>query len=333
MPLNPTRASLFVGPCRVVRTNTAAASCSLFTKDDVGLDIAMEHVVKSSAFHGEFDKTFMGAHVKAAFRPSGHVTADIAALLWNDFMNLALGFDLTTSADVPTLFHDSSGNGGGTIIASAITKLPDLFLGPDDSMFGAVEISGVIGTGLAPTAASSLYTIGGNTTVVDTALTSTQAKQQAYTAAWAGTNAVSSLVCPTGFASFEAETKWTVSANLKVKMHAVQGTVRKITYQGIEVMAKCVPVGPTPAQLLTAVGVSAASQISGRAQSHVSWPLVLTGTDTSTTLTIPLASLVSGGFRFGDEVLRQGEYGWYASRPFSSGAQAALSTLVAPGTY
>jgi len=333
MPLNPTRAALFVGPCRIVKANTAAASCSIFTKDDVSLEIATEYKPKTSSFHGEFDKTFFGAHVKAGFTPSGHVNADLAALLWNDYMNLAMGFDLTTAADVPTLFHDSSGNGGGTIIASAITKLPDLHLGVDDSLFGAMEISGVIGTGLAPTAASSLYTIGGNTTVVDTTLTSTQAKQQAYTAAWSGTNPVSSLVCPTGFASFEAETKWTISANLKVKMHAVQGTIRKITYQGIEVMAKCVPVGPTPAQLLTAIGVSAASQISGRAQSHVSWPLVITGTDTTTTLTIPLASLVSAGFRFGDEVLRQGEYGWYASRPFSTGAQAAMSTLVAPGTY
>lgn len=319
MPLTPTRAALITGPARIVRKNVAATDCSLFTKDDIGVDIVQAFADKSSSFHGPIDKVFLGQHVEASFTPAGHVNNDLCALLWNDFANLAMSYDLTNSAaDVPCLFH--SADGGGTIIASAITKLPDIILGPNRSMMGSMTIAGVVGTGLALSAASSLYTIGGNTTVVDTALTSASFRQQCYTAVWGAV---------TGFTSFEAEEEWTISFNMRTKMHAVAGNIRKITFQGIDILARCVPVGPTEAQIGTALGLSQAGTVPGRAQATVASQLVITGTDTTTTVTIPKASLVSGGFKFGDEVLRQGELGWYASRDFSVGAQSALYTIAA----
>lgn len=323
MPLTPTRASLFIGPSRIVRANAAATSCSLFTKDDVALNIVESHAVKSSSFHGEFDKVFLGAHVEASFVPAGPLGSGVVDLLWNDYSNMAMGQDLCTSADVPLAFHDSSGNGGGTIIASCIGQIPDIVLGPSESFIGSVQWLGCVGTGMALSAASSLYTIGGNTTMVDTAVTSANFRQQCYTAAWGAV---------TGFTSFEAEDTWKIRFNLKVHMHVVAGVVRKITYQGVEVLASCVPVGPTPANIIAALGFASggtAATVPGRSQQTVASALTITGTDTTTTVTIPSASVVSGGFRFGSTVLRQGELGWYASRVFTSGAQTALYTIAA----
>lgn len=318
MPLTPTRAALIIAPARIVRANAAATACSMFSKDDIALVLNQEHAPFGSSFHGLIDKTFLGASVEASLTPAGHCNSDLCALLWNDFSNMAMGADLFTTADVPTFFHTAEG--GATIIASCITQLPDINLGPDEGFMGSMKIEGVVGTGLALSAASSLYTLGGNTTVVDTGFTSASFRQQAFTAAWGAV---------TGFTSFEAEKGWKISFGLKVARHKIAGNVRKITFQGLEVMAKCVPVGPTPAQIATALGVSAAATVPGRKQDTVASSLVITGTDTVTTVTIPSASLVSGGFRFGSEVLRQNELGWYASRDFTSGAQVALYTIAA----
>jgi len=311
MPLTPTRANLITGPGRIVR-----GTLTTHTKDNIGLKIDQRYSDVKPMSHGLIDRRLLGQTVSASFTPAGHVSQTLVDALWGYFANLAAGTSRLTTADVPTLIHSAAG--GATIIASAITRLPDIILGPDSSIAGQMEIRGVVGTGMALSAASSLLTLGGNTTVVDTALTAASFKQQAYTAAFGSV---------AGFTSFEAQNNWKISFNVETTDIVVQGNVRDIKYTSIEVMASCIPVGPTQAQLATALGLSAAETIPGRAQATVASSLVITGTDTTTIVTIPLASMVGGGFVWGAGTLQQDEVGFYVSRGFTTGAQNALYTI------
>jgi len=67
--------------------------------------------------------------------------------------------------------------------------------------------------------------------------------------------------------------------------------------------------------------------VPGRAQAVVASPLVITGTDASTIVTIPLASAVGGGFKWSAGELRQDEIGFFTSRAFASGVPDALYTI------
>lgn len=315
MPLTPTRANLITGPGLVTR-GTLVTHC----KDAIKLKFNQRYADVRPMSHGLIDKRLLGQDVEMSFTPAGYVNTTMIAALWGYFANLNAGASLLTTSDVPTTIK--SADGTGTIIASAITKLPDIILGPDQSFLGPMTIRGVVGTGMALSTPSSLFTyLSDAPSTVDTAMTAASFKQQAYTT---GTFAPA-----TGQAqsSFEAQDRWTISFSVQTEDIYVQGNLRDIRYTGIEVMARCRPVRPTTTEYLAGAGLSAAATIPGRAQAVVAGSLAITGTDGTTVVTLPLASMVDGGFAWSTGELLQDEIGFFVSRGFSSGAQSALYTV------
>ena len=55
--------------------------------------------------------------------------------------------------------------------------------------------------------------------------------------------------------------------------------------------------------------------------------LAITGADGTTIITLKSAQMVGAGYRFGLSVLRNGEVGWVATRPFVAGVPQALFSI------
>jgi hypothetical protein len=312
--MGATRASLIQGPVKAVR-DTAV----FFTQDSPVVSLRPETSPLVLASHGEIDKRLLHYVVETSLRPDGRLSAALIALFWNNFANLAPGASLFGDADVPLALHASDG-ALHTFKASAVTRIPDMILGVDQTAIGQATLTGVIGTGLDADDADSLYTVAAGSTFVDATMANGGGfKRQQYFAAWGAV---------TGFTAFEAEERWTVSFNLRLQPRVIQGVLRDIRFLGVEVMARCVPVGPTSANILAALELQGSSDaLPGRSSYDNAAALTITGADGTTTFTIPKASIQGAGFRFGGDVLRQGEVGFYACRNFTTGAQQALYTV------
>lgn len=311
MPLSPQRANLIVGPAIVTR-----GTFKTWTKDDISLKLNERYSTISPSSHGYVSSRLLGQDMEASFTPAGYFDTAMIAALWGFFANLRPGTSLLTTADVPTTFL--SADGTGTLGATAITDLPELYLGADDSAMGSMKIRGLVKTGVALSVASSVYNYAAAVTVPDDSLvTAAKFKQQNYTATYNGI-------------TFEAEKGWKIQFKVETDDVVIGGNVRDIRFKGIEVVASCVPVGHTPAELITLMNLGEATSIPGRgddADSPVR-ALAIIGTDTTTVFTGTSATPHGGGFRWGVGSLRQNEISFYLNRTFTLGVQQPLFTFV-----
>jgi hypothetical protein len=302
-----TRANLIAGPARLVR-----GAGSVHTKDSFTVNLQKSTFPIVLEGYGQVTERSEDLIVSAQFTPDGRWNAATRAFLW-PWLNPTIGADPFTSADVPTVIHDVNAH-AHTIIASAVTQMPSLFLSAAATMVGPCTITGIRGTGLAYGALASYYTVatsGG--TFTDTGFVPSEIKVQPYTGSW---TAVS------GLTSIESESGWTVEFNLGVGfMKTDNGGTSRAAITGVSALARCTPVGLTTADILTAFADA------NRGASVHQGDLVITGADSSTIITLKNAGLVQAGFRFGASVLRDNELGFVSARTFTSGAPGAIATF------
>jgi hypothetical protein len=98
------------------------------------------------------------------------------------------------------------------------------------------------------------------------------------------------------------------------------GTI-DMTVAGMVGSAKCIPIGPTMAQLKTQSKVETQH---GTLQSTNSADLVLTGNGGAPVITLKNAAMSEHGLAFGIEPLRNGEAGWNTTRAFTVGVPQAV---------
>lgn len=315
------RVNYVVGPAKLVRSTGICFTKANFA---VRLDKAMTPVVVDA--YGQIDERDEDIIVKADFVPEGRWNSATRSFLW-PYLNPTIGSDLFGTSDTPCLIHDSNSH-LHTIIASAVTKMPSIKLSAKETMIGSAEISGVRSSTKGWADAASLYTVAASGgTLTDTGFSTDLIKIQTYVGVWTGI---------TGFTTITTEQGWEIDFN--TELHWVKcddiGTV-KATLKSVSVMAKCIPIG-TPAASVAAtdqVNLDAAQYIQvtggarGRSLNANGADLVITGADGTTIITIKNAGLVRAGYRFGSDVLRQGEFGWVATRSFATGVAGALCTL------
>lgn len=314
------RVSLVRGPA--LCTWNAA---KFFSKEDFGIKLDLETIKIGTSAGQNQDERVVNVKAEANVIPEGRFTNALIGAIWTPFATYVRGTSLLTGTDLPFVASASDGE-IHTIIAGALTKLPDLYLSAKKTLIGAMTISGYRGLAKGWADSASIYTVaatGGS--IADTTYTPSAIPVQAYTGAWGSV---------AGFTSIDMEEGWTVSFNLKVKEWEVD-TVGKIlvTFEGIDVMAKCIPVGPTSTQIIAATRMQASGTTRGYSLanptgSSASPDLVITGADGATVITLKQANIKSEGFEFGNTKLRNGEIGFVATRPFASGAEAAIFSIV-----
>lgn len=306
-----TRASLVTGPARILRD-----SADVYSQDDIPIDLVQDTLPIVTSAHGEVDQRSIDARIEMSFTPEGRWDAATRGFLW-PYGNTAPGTSIFGTSDTPTAIHASDG-ALHTIIASAVTVMPSIFLSAARTMVGPVTITGLRKNNTAWSTADGLYSVAAGSTFVDTGWSPTLVKVQHYTAAWGAV---------TGFTSIQTQDGWTIDFDLQLDPVIIDdiGTV-DMRFRSLGVLARCMPVGPTPAQILTNLTMQDTGAARGRSMATAN-DLVITGADTTTVITLKQAALRTAGFRFGATVLREGEIGFFATRPFSTGAQAAIFTV------
>lgn len=245
--------------------------------------------------------------------------AGIAAL-WGFYANLGAGVSIFTGTDTPLVL--TSADTTHTLQAAACTKLPDIYLSAKRTMLGSGTFVGIPTQGNTWATTGAVYTTGVGAAISDSTFDPTQIVTQPYSA---------SLGSVAGFTSFNTEDGWTISFDLKTQPRPIDptGTI-DYRFVSIGIMAKCVPLQTTEAQILAALGMQTSGAVRGRSLAAGGASLTVTGMSNSVNvLTIPNCAIKGAGYRFGSQVLRNGEVGFVGTRTFTSGVQNALYTLAA----
>jgi hypothetical protein len=317
-----------------------------FSKEDFEIKTNLETLEIDTSAHGKVDERAINAHVEASFTPEGRWSNALINAIWSDFANMVkgtslVGYTATHAGSVSTItamnsatdnpFVASAADGEvHTIVAASVNKLPEIFLSAKKTLIGSLGLRGYRSNAKGWQDAGSLYTIGAGGSIVDATFTPEGIVVQPYTAVWGGV---------AGFTSFDTEDGWTIRFNLTTKEIEVdsQGKI-DVAFDKLEVMASCVPVGPTSAQILTACNIQGLSGAHGMTRGYslqndgsggVVPDLVISGQDAATIVTIGAANIKTSGFAFGAVKLRAGEVGWVATRKFTAGAQQPLFALAA----
>lgn len=309
--MSATRANLIGGPCKIVRS-----AATIFTKDDVNWEIVDESVDVDTSMHGDaIDEVTVNSMIKVTGTPWG-AWESLATLLPSAYTTPTIGSRIMGDADVPLVVTGTDGQ-ILTAIATGITKLPDLYLGVDKTIFGQMEWTGVVGDAKDMQTADSLYTITSGA-YSDSTFAKTNFKQQLYTAAWGS---------KTGFTAFQAQEGWTLTHELKLEPIKMQSRIVDFKIIGYRLMAKCKPFGPTQAQIESQLKVQGTGADAGHLRSANAADLVITGASGAVVATLKNAGLKGGNFVFGNKPLRNGEFAWVSTVGFTAGVAAARATF------
>lgn len=299
------------GPAKILR-----GAVPWYTKDASNFKLETQTKPVISGAHGTMRHNRTGRLVTFSHTPSGQLSTAIIAQLW-PYASSMMGIDPFGATDVPLVAHGQDGD-LHTMVASALTKMPDLHFSDENTAIGSAEFTGVLGLTKAPSDADAFYTVAASGGVyADATFTGESIKSQLYTGALAGITGLTEFFAMEGF-KVQFQTK------VDLKWAPGKGFVGG-RLSDVSVMASFRPYGPTSQEVLDAINWT--SEL-GTDANDDAVAFTITGQDASTIFTIPKATPVSAGFEFGGIALRQGEVGVVASRAFAAGVPSPLWTFV-----
>ena len=325
------RTSLVRGPavCQYTSPADQTTQVSFSVKEDFEIKDSLETLIINTSAAAHADERAIEALSEASIVPAGIWKNAVIAAIYTPFATYRRGASLLTATDLPFIANAVDGE-IHTIVAAAITKIPDLYLSAKKTMIGSMSFSGYRAKGKGWNDASSLRTVASGGTGVDANFTPAGIIVQPYSATWGAV---------AGFTSFDTQDGWTIRFNLKAEPISVDSAGRiDIAFDEISVMASCMPVGPTSANILAAQKFQGLSLPDGRGASlqndgsgGVTPDLVISGVNDAgaTSVTVGAAQLKTSGYKFGAHTLRVGEVGWVATRKFTAGVPQALFSMTA----
>ena len=289
--------------------------CNLFTRSD----IVVPHdpkwsEIKSSMFG--LDDRFKGdLLIKIPLTLYGNWDA-LPVIFPSYAMDPIPGTSIYGAADTPLVLQGRN-NDIITYTNAQITKLADLYLGVDEELWAAaVEFTAIIGNGDNPETAGA-YFVRSTNAYSDGAFSRANYQKARFTGNWTGMS---------GFSTIAGQKGWRIAWKLDAKPLLSDGygtidmTVGENTMAG---SAKCIPIGPTGAQMDTAQQISTPH---GQRQSQNSGNLVIASA--SHTITLLNAAVSSHSVAWGAEPLRVNETMWETTRGFSAGVAQNVGTVV-----
>lgn len=251
----------------------------------------------------------------------------IPLMLWGAWENLSIlfpsmfmtpvpGTSVFGTSDIP-LVVQARNSDRVTYANAALTRLANLYLGVDADLFAAeVEFTALLKNNANPEDSGSYFVIDTNA-YSDGAFAKTNFKRVRFTGAWGSFTGFGSIIPQKG-----VNLSWAI--DLKPLIVDGHGTVdMTVGEEGLILDAKCIPVGPTLAQLKTQSKVESAHGSLGSANSG---DLVWTGASSGPVLTLKNAFMMDTGVAFGAEPLRFGETSWRTTTGFTAGVPAAIAS-------
>jgi hypothetical protein len=297
------RTSIISGPARIT-----FGGQTFWSKGDVTFKVVNSRFDIQTAHFGKVDERFSDRRIEVSFEPAGAFTAGVAAVLW-PYASTIVGASVFTGSDVPLTIN---GRDGRQIVvhAAAVTSIPQIRLGVAQTIIGPVTITGLCKNSTDPTAAAAYYTESAQAYPGDTGFAVADIKTLAYASVW-GASAP--------WSSFLTENGWTVDFNLSLAPQVVDGigTV-DMTFQALEVSAKCVPVGPSQSDILTKVAGTAGLGASIATADN------LNISATGVYVRLFKAALAESGLTYGNQAKRIAETEFIATRSVTTGTADPL---------
>ncbi len=219
------------------------------------------------------------------------------------------------ASDLPLLIYTPDGR-EYTFPHAAITKHPDINLGANKPLFGAMQFTNILATGVAMGSAGAFHTVTeSGATDPGGAFITSDFDRGAWYGAWASSASLGS--------SFEAEDGFTIQTAVKYSPLPVQKLVRAYKLDEVYFMCKGRLYGPTHTQITAAMGINAGRTLGSFIPTSNAADLILTGPN-SKMVTLKNADVVGAGFDFGGTKLGTDEVGFVSGMTFVSGAPAPL---------
>jgi len=290
----------------------------MFDKANIAAVVESEFVDDKVSGYGNIDKTLGDQLVRVSWTPSGQITPAILAALY-PYGATAIDASLFGATDTAAEIHSMLGK-KLTLHNSALTRMPSLNLGAQETPFGEAELTALVKNITARTAAASFYTLA------DVAWSGTFDKTKkikaSYTGTWDPDGTPVTIIAANG---------WQVDFDLNLaaqKMDDV-GTY-DMTFMGLTVRAKCRPVNLSEAiwdYMRMQNSASAAIGSSQRQGYDLDINADIAG---AIDLTLKDAMFAEAPLSWGEDELRAGEIGFEASRDLTAGFgnmfEIALST-------
>ena len=229
-----TRSSLGRGPALALfNTHT------FFTSGDILSRLGPVWKAVMTSMYGEVDSAITDRVYKIPLRLWG-AWENLTDIFPAGVMNPVIGSAIFGSSDAT--FTIWARNGDKIVFTNAaVTKVANLHLGVDSDLFAAdVEITAICGNTANPEDANAYYTLT-NSALTENAFTKTNFKKSRWSAAWGAL---------TGFTSFVGQKGFEIGWTMDLKPVPVDGWgTRDFTLSAFKGQCKCIPIGPTLAQL------------------------------------------------------------------------------------
>jgi hypothetical protein len=263
-----------------------------------------------SAFFGSVDRYITDKVARTRLTPAGQLTTAMISSLF-PHLNPTIGASIFGAADVPLKIHSRDGR-LYTLLASAVTKMPDLILSPRKTALGQVEYTSVLKTSGDPTTADHYYTEA-SSAWSDATFATADVRRRVYSGSW---NSI----------TFLTEDGWTVSFDVTLEPTRLdEGGTVDMVITNVVARAKCRPLSTAAADLLTAMRVQGVAGAAIGASVRQAQDLTIAGTGVSVVLKD--VALVEAGQAWGAATLRAGEIGFIANRVESTGTFGAVATI------
>jgi hypothetical protein len=297
------RTAIISGPALITYN-----SQKFWSKGDVTLKVVNDRFDIPTAHFGKVDERFSDRRIEVEFEPSGAFTAGVAGVLW-PYASTVVGASLFGASDTALTIN---GRDGRQIVvhAAAVTKMPALRLGVTQTIIGSVTFTGLVKNNVDPTNAAAYYTESAVAYPGDTGFAVSDILTRSYSAAWGASSP---------WSSFTTEAGWNVEFDLQLSPQKVDGigTV-DMTFSGLAVSAKCIPVGPTAADILSKVAGTAGLGASIATADHLNL------TATGVYVRLYRAALAESGLTYGNTAKRIAETTFIATRGVTGGTADPL---------
>lgn len=291
---------------------------TFFSKEDVEIPISKETFNIESSAYGKNDERLKERKVEINMTLVGQWDATTVAAIWTPFASMVAG----TSIFSPGA---AAGPGGGSLTdypvvitslvngttvtgkAAAITKLPDIICSTNKTLIGPMTLTVIGANNTSWDTASSLIAtaIGSGPPSDPGTFDATKILTKSFTAGWS---------FEAGFTSFQTQEGITISFGLQTTPQETDtdGMV-DMYFKQLDVQAKCIPLGMTEADLITAMAIQGTGNLRGSSLASGT-NLTITGAGSHPIIVINSPGIKSARMRWGQSNPRMGEIEFVATR-------------------
>lgn len=287
------------------------ASQKFWSKGNVEVKIINDRFNIDTAHFGKVDERFSDRRIEVTFEPAGAITSALAAVLW-PYGGSAVGASILTGTDRALEIFGRDGR-KITVHAAALTQMPTIRMGVNQTLLGPVTFTGLVKNNTDPTNAAAYYTEAAVTYPGDTGFAVSEIKTAAAAAVWGASAPWSSFVSENGFE---------IDFDLQLAAQKVDGigTV-DMTFQSLVANLKAIPVGPAATDILAKI-----SPTSGLGAS-IAGADNMTITAGTVAVLLNKPAIIESGLVFGNQAKRIGSTTWTATRTITTGAADPLFTV------